>query len=125
MKKSKLALLMSSMIASVSLTGCDVSIGDITEKLFPNPWDALAVFLAFVVLLIAVFYFAYKPVKKLLKERGDYVEGLEELDVKIRKYKNQEYKFREFNEIYNKLIALDNKLFYVKTEKNTDKNAED
>lgn len=64
----------------------------------------------------------------LLKDmsgRGDYVEGLEELDVKIRKYKNQEYKFREFNEIYNKLIAMDNKLFYVKTEKNTDKNAED
>ena len=55
--------------------------------------------------------------------RGDYVEGLDELDVKIRKYKNQEYKFREFNEIYNKLIAMDNKLFYVKTEKNTDKNA--
>ncbi len=75
MKKSKLALLMSSIVASTFLSGCDVSIGDITEKLFPNPWDALAVFLAFVVLLIAVFYFAYKPVKKLLKQRGDYVEG--------------------------------------------------
>ena len=75
MKKSKLALLGASMVASFSLTGCDVAIGDLTEKLFPNPWDALAVFLAFVVLLIAVFYFAYKPVKKLLKERGDYVEG--------------------------------------------------
>jgi F-type H+-transporting ATPase subunit b len=75
MKKSKLALLGTSIVASTSLAGCDVSIGDLTEKLFPNPWDALAVFLAFVVLLIAVFYFAYKPVKKLLKERGDYVEG--------------------------------------------------
>ena len=75
MKKSKLALLCFSTVAATSLTGCDVTIGDITEKLFPNPWDALAVFLAFVVLLIAVFYFAYKPVKKLLKERGDYVEG--------------------------------------------------
>ena len=75
MKKSKLAMLCFSTVAATSLTGCDVTIGDITEKLFPNPWDALAVFLAFVVLLIAVFYFAYKPVKKLLKERGDYVEG--------------------------------------------------
>lgn len=45
------------------------------EKLFPNPWDALAVFLAFVLLLIVVFYFAYKPVKKLIKKRADYVEG--------------------------------------------------
>jgi len=75
MKKSKLALLGTSMVASTSLTGCDVSIGDLTEKLFPNPWDALAVFLAFVLLLIVVFFFAYKPVKKLLKQRGDYVEG--------------------------------------------------
>lgn len=45
------------------------------DKLFPNPWDALAVFLAFVVLLIAVFYFAYKPLKNLIKKRSDYVEG--------------------------------------------------
>lgn len=75
MKKSKLLLLSSSTVMAISLTGCDVSIGDITDKLFPNPWDALAVFLAFVLLLIVVFYFAYKPVKKLLKKRGDYVEG--------------------------------------------------
>jgi len=45
------------------------------EKLFPNPWDALAVFLAFIVLLIIVFYFAYKPVKKLIQKRADYVDG--------------------------------------------------
>ena len=75
MKKSKLALLCFSTVAATTLTGCDVTIGDITEKLFPNPWDALAVFLAFVLLLIVVFYFAYKPVKKFLKQRGDYVEG--------------------------------------------------
>lgn len=45
------------------------------DKLFPNPWDALAVFLAFVVLLIVVFYFAYKPLKKLIQKRADYVDG--------------------------------------------------
>ena len=45
------------------------------EKLFPHPWDALAVFLAFVVLLVVVFYFAYKPVKKLIQKRADYVDG--------------------------------------------------
>ena len=42
------------------------------DYLFPNPWDALAIFLAFVILLLVVFYFAYKPVKKLLKQRKDY-----------------------------------------------------
>ena len=75
MKKSKLALLSSSIVASLALSGCDVQLGDIKEKLFPPIWDFVAVFLAFIVLLIAVFFFAYKPVKKLLKQRGDYVEG--------------------------------------------------
>lgn len=45
------------------------------EKLFPNVWDALATFLAFIVLLIVVFFVAYKPVKKLIQQRGDYVEN--------------------------------------------------
>lgn len=54
------------------------------EKLFPNPWDALAVFLAFIILLIVVFYFAYKPVKKLIQKRRDYVEG------KLRNAENSE-----------------------------------
>ena len=75
MKKSKLALLSSSMVSSLALSGCDVQLGDIKEKLFPDIWDFVAVFLAFIVLLIAVFFFAYKPVKKVLKQRGDYVEG--------------------------------------------------
>ncbi len=45
------------------------------EKLFPNPYDFLATLLAFVVLLIVVFYLAYKPVKKILKTRAEYVEN--------------------------------------------------
>ena len=51
-----------------------ISKQDFLDKLFPNPWDALAVFLAFIILLLVVFFVAYKPVKKLLKKRGDYVE---------------------------------------------------
>ena len=46
---------------------------DFLSKLFPDPWDAFAILLAFIVLLIVVFYFAYKPVKNLLTKRGDYV----------------------------------------------------
>lgn len=48
---------------------------DIINKLFPEPWDALAIFLAFVVLVVVVFFLVYKPVKKAMKQRGDYVEG--------------------------------------------------
>ena len=66
-----------SLLAMVVLTSCDgaISKDDFISKLFPNVWDALATFLAFIVLLLVAFYFAYKPVKKLLKKRGDYVEG--------------------------------------------------
>ena len=75
MKKSKFTLLAFSMLTSQGLSACKgPTQEEFMEKLFPNVWDALAVFLAFVVLLIAVFFFAYKPVKKLLKQRGDYVE---------------------------------------------------
>ena len=75
MKKSKLALIGLSTTFSLGLTSCSgISKEEFVDKLFPNPWDALAVFLAFIVLLLAVFYFAYKPVKKLIKQRGDYVE---------------------------------------------------
>lgn len=59
----------------ITLSDAPIEEEDILTKLFPKPWDALAIFLSFLVLLVIVIYFAYKPVKKLLKERGDYVEG--------------------------------------------------
>lgn len=75
MRKSKLAFISLVTFSSVALSSCKgPTTQEFMDKLFPNPWDALAVFLAFIILLIAVFYFAYKPVKKLLKQRGDYVE---------------------------------------------------
>ena len=75
MRKSKFAFISLVTFSGVALSSCEgPTAQEFMDKLFPNPWDALAVFLAFVVLLIAVFYFAYKPVKKLLKQRGDYVE---------------------------------------------------
>ena len=65
-------------LAPVVLASCEgkpFEQEDFLHYLFPNPWDALAIFLAFIILLLVVFYFAYKPVKKLLKQRKDYVEG--------------------------------------------------
>ena len=66
------------VIAAALISSCEgkpFEQEDFLHYLFPNPWDALAIFLAFLVLLLVVFYFAYKPVKKLIKQRKDYVEG--------------------------------------------------
>ena len=73
-RASKISI--SLVLISPLLGGCQaVSKDDFITKLFPNVWDALATFLAFLVLLLVAFYFGYKPVKKLIKKRGDYVEG--------------------------------------------------
>ena len=47
---------------------------DVVSKLIPN-WTSFVVQLAaFLVLVGVVFYFAYKPVKKIIKTRQDYIE---------------------------------------------------
>jgi F-type H+-transporting ATPase subunit b len=48
---------------------------DIDEKLIPS-WPSLVVQLcSLVVLILVVFFVAYKPVKKMLKKRADYIEN--------------------------------------------------
>ena len=50
----------------------------IAKKLIPN-WISFVIQLsAFIILLLVVFLFAYKPVKKMLKKRADYIQ--EEID---------------------------------------------
>ena len=89
----KLGIISLVAITPILLTGCNgeppFGQEDFLHHLFPNPWDALAIFLAFIVLLLVVFYFAYKPVKKLIKNRKEYVEG---------KIKNAEQRENEANE---------------------------
>ena len=47
---------------------------DIMSKLIPN-WTSFVVQLAaFLVLVAAIIFFAYKPVKKMIKKREDYIE---------------------------------------------------
>ena len=76
MKNNKKTLIFTLLIStSVFLTSCEgtpMTSEDFLKKLFPNPWEALFTFLAFVVLLIIVFFVAYKPVKKILNERKAY-----------------------------------------------------
>ena len=50
------------------------TIGSIGEKLIPSWISFVVQFLSFLVLLLVVFFLAYKPVKKILKKRADHIE---------------------------------------------------
>jgi len=94
MKVNKKALLLVTLLSSsLLLTSCDTSVPPLTaedflKKLFPNPWEALFTFCAFIVLLLVAFFFAYKPVKKILKARREYekekLEGAAKLEMEAR-----------------------------------------
>ena len=66
------------LLSILTLTSCDgqpFKSEDFTSRIFFNLWDFLAVFLAFIVLVLVAFFFAYKPIKKFIQNRGDYIEG--------------------------------------------------
>ena len=74
MKKRKFIFLLPFVI---SLTGCDINLSsnDFTSKLIPN-WPSLVAQLgALLVLILVVIIFAYKPVKKIIAKRQDYIEN--------------------------------------------------
>ncbi len=48
---------------------------DFLNKLFPNIWSLLINLLALIVLFIALYFLAYKPVSRYLKARKDHIEG--------------------------------------------------
>lgn len=90
--KKKLLLFLP--LALISLSSCsDVPLDQESfySKLIPNWMSFLVQFLALIVLLIVVTIFAYKPVKKIIKKRQDFIEN----------------NIKESEE--NKKLALDNK----------------
>ena len=48
---------------------------DFLNKIFGNFWSLLINLLALIVLFIVLFLVAYKPVKKYVEKRRDYIEG--------------------------------------------------
>ena len=64
---------MPNVLSNISRIG--ETIQTISEKLVPNLLSFVIQFVSFLLLLIVVFVFAYKPVKKILKKRADYVEN--------------------------------------------------
>ena len=90
MKKRKLVFLLPLV---VFLSGCDVDIksDDFTSKLIPN-WVSFVTQLgALLVLITIVFVFAYKPVKKIITKRQDYIESnIKESELSKAKWKENE-----------------------------------
>lgn len=48
---------------------------DIANKLIPNLGSFLTQFFAFLVFILIVFLFGYKPIRKMVKKRQDYVSN--------------------------------------------------
>lgn len=60
-----------------SCSGEPFSSSDFIAKLFPNGyWDFLIQLVAFILLLIIVFFLGYKPLKKMVQRRKDAVNGM-------------------------------------------------
>lgn len=73
MKKKKNIFLLPLVL---SLTGCNINLSsnDFTSKLIPNWPSFVAQLGALLVLILVVIVFAYKPVKKIVEKRQDYIE---------------------------------------------------
>ena len=63
------------MFALSNMSNIGEVIKTIQEKLIPNLLSFVVQFLSFLVLILVVFILAYKPVKKILKKRADYIEN--------------------------------------------------
>ncbi|MBR0294901.1 MAG: F0F1 ATP synthase subunit B [Bacilli bacterium] len=81
-KKLLLLLLLVPMLSSCEL----IKPEDISNKLIPNLGSFLTQLSALLVLIIVVIIFGYKPIKKMIKKRQDYVES----NIKEAEIKNQE-----------------------------------
>ena len=78
MKRRKLIFLLPALFL---LTGCKEAISNnlnaeaFTSKLIPNWPSLIAQVGALVVLILVVIIFGYKPIKKIIKKRQDYIES--------------------------------------------------
>ena len=80
MRKSRKTLwILLPLFAAVlsSCQGTPFTEQDFIDKIFPNGyWDFLIQLIAFILLLIIVFFLGYKPIRKMLKKRQDAVDAM-------------------------------------------------
>ncbi len=77
--KKKLLITSSSLISLVLLTSCDTEeigerISTTVNNMLPNLWYTLLQLGLFIVTALIIFFIAYKPLKKKLEERSNYIE---------------------------------------------------
>lgn len=81
MKKRKLILVGLSSLSLLMLTSCDFDQlseklnNDIVDALIPNFWAFLVQFLALIVLIVLAGIVFYKPVRKYLDQRSEYIHN--------------------------------------------------
>ena len=73
MRKKRILFLLPSVFLLTSCT-IDLSSDDFTSKLIPNWVSFVAQLGALVVLILVVIIFGYKPIKKIITKRQDYIE---------------------------------------------------
>ena len=118
-KKIFLILILFNSFLLTSCSAISEEFESIPDKLWPNIWVTISTIIAFLIMVLIVFVFAYKPVKKLLEKRKDYIEkNIQESrkaldDANMAKNKAQEEiqdAHKQAGEILSKAqqVALDN-----------------
>ena len=75
MKNKKLVLLLPALLLFCSCDSAPVDQESFLSKLVPNWINFVTQLGALVVMIILIIIFAYKPVRKIIKQRQDYIEN--------------------------------------------------
>lgn len=122
MKKKLLLFLPLALISLSSCGNVPLDQESFYSKLIPNWVSFLTQFLALIVLLIVVTIFAYKPVKKIIKKRQDFIENNikeseENKKTALENKTKSEEMIIESNKKANEIISDANKAAMVEREK--------
>lgn len=99
------ALLISAVSLTGLLTSCDTDklaedLSSTAEGLLPNIWITLTQVLIFIVVVAAVFFLAYKPIKKKMAERQKFVQS--NIDESVKAKKEAESNIKASKEVLDK-----------------------
>jgi F-type H+-transporting ATPase subunit b len=84
LKKGKFLFLLPCLVSLTSCDGMQEAFNGVEDKLWPNVWVALSQFLAFCVMALIVYFFAFKPIKRNLDARRDHVaKTVKDAEVKL------------------------------------------
>lgn len=80
MKKVKISgSILSLFLCTFFLTSCNIDDylnlkDEVAGKIFPNVWAFLVQFIAFIIMIVLIIVFAYKPIKKYIDKRKELLE---------------------------------------------------